>query len=306
MQKWELARYLIDAKKKIDTLCFIRDNQRYLCNFDLREKIASTCQHFYINCCVVLDKSFPKEKKKIITDPIIERIYYERDKNAAHKDESYRQQKFDTPDDLINIMKAQIERVKDLCANTLPPILTLDYVSHDKELFRYVHRITPDIEEDIFKLKYPRSVFHSYQLSEEGQHYLRKFSTEEQDKRNAEMFGYDYNVIKRQVLGSVDDIRELSEDEKKRHAVLVDNGLNSKEGIQNRQDFCIKINLLFNRNSWVTPNAISLECIEKLQAIGFLNEFEIPCLDIMQNEETKQKVLTILEECNDKNRKTAK
>lgn len=85
MREWELARYLIDAKKKIDTLCFIRDFQNRLCNFNLREKIAWTCQQFYINCCVVLDKCFPKDKKKIISDPIIARVYYERDKNAAQK-----------------------------------------------------------------------------------------------------------------------------------------------------------------------------------------------------------------------------
>jgi len=300
MREWELARYLIDAKKKIDTLCFIRDFENRLCNFNLREKIAWTCQQFYINCCVVLDKCFPKDKKKIISDPIIERIYYERDKNAAHKDESYRQQKFNTPDELIDIMKKQIEKVKDLCADFLPSVLTLNYVSHDKELFRYVYRITPDIEQDIFKIKYPQSTFHSYQLSQEGQHYLRRFSTEERDRRTAQMFGYDYDkVIERAILDSVDDIRELSEEEKNRQAVMIENGLNSKEGLQNRQDSCIKINVLFNQNVWATPNENSLRIIESLQTLGFLDEFELVNWKAMENEENRRKILEIMEKTND-------
>ncbi len=300
MRKWELARHLIDAKKKIDTLCFIKDFQNRLCNFNLRERTAWTCQQFYIECCVILDKCFPKGKKKIISDPVIERIYYERDKNAAHKDESYRQQKFNTPDELISIMKIQIEKVKDLCSDFLPSVLTLDYVSHDKELFRYAYRITPDIERDIFKVKYPQGTFHSYQLSQEGQHYLRRFSTEDQDRRTAKMFGYDYDkVITKSILDHVDDVRELSEEEKARQAVMIENGLNSKEGLQNRQDACIKINVLFNQNMWATLNKKSLEFVERLQALGFLDEFELPNWDSMKNEETRLKILAVMEEEND-------
>ena len=242
MKNWELARYLIEAKKNIDTLLYIKDNQKLLGNLDLRAKIANTCQQFYINCCIVLDKSFPKAKKRLCENEIIASIYYERDKNSAHKDENYRSQKFKTPDELIAILKNQLETVRNTCAEYLPENITLDYVPHDKELFRLVYRVNAQMEVDVNTVKYPLGVFHSYQLSEEGQHYFREFDTSEEDKRIAKEFGYDYDeVIKRQVLQSVDDIPQMSDEEKQRQAIIVENGLNSYEGLQNRQDFCIKL-----------------------------------------------------------------
>ena len=39
MTKWELARYLIDAKKDIDTLLFIKLYYDKISNLDLKEKI---------------------------------------------------------------------------------------------------------------------------------------------------------------------------------------------------------------------------------------------------------------------------
>ena len=113
------------------------------------------------------------------------------------------------------------------------------------------------------------------------------------------MFGYDYDkVIERAILDSVDDIRELSEEEKKRQAVMFENGLNSKEGLQNRQDSCIKINVLFNQNVWATPNASSLKIIERLQELGFLDEFELVNWDSIKDEENRLKILAIMEETN--------
>ena len=302
MTKWELTRYLIEAKKNIDTLLYIKDNQRLLVNIDLREKIAATCQQFYISCCVVLDKCFPKDKKQICKNEIIASIYYERDKNSAHKDESYRRQKYNTPDELIDILKNQLETTKTVCKDFLPDAITLDYVPHNKELFRFAYRINPEIEKDIFTVKYPASVFHSYQLSEEGQHYFRCFDTTEQDKRTAKMFGYDYEKMPpRKVLQSVDDIREMSDTEKQRQAIIVENGLNSYEGLQNRQDFCIKLNIVFGQNAWATPNWQAFEMIEELKAIGFYDQFEIVHLEKVQDDESQKKLQAIMEKykCND-------
>jgi hypothetical protein len=129
---------------------------------------------------------------------------------------------------------------------------------------------------------------------------LRRFSTEEQDRRKAQMLGYDYDeVIGRAILDSVDDIRELSEEEKNRKAVMIENGLNSKEGLQNRQDSCIKINVLFNQNVWATPNENSLRIIESLQTFGFFDEFELVNWEAMENEENRRKILEIMEKTND-------
>lgn len=296
MKNWELARYLIEAKKNIDTLLYIKDNQKLLGNLDLRAKIANTCQQFYINCCIVLDKSFPKAKKRLCENEIIASIYYERDKNSAHKDENYRSQKFKTPDELIAILKNQLETVRNTCAEYLPENITLDYVPHDKELFRLVYRVNAQMEVDVNTVKYPLGVFHSYQLSEEGQHCFREFDTSEEDKRIAKEFGYDYDeVIKRQVLQSVDDIPQMSDEEKQRQAIIVENGLNSYEGLQNRQDFCIKFNILFGQNVWSIPNRQSFEMIEELKTIGFYDQFEIEHLEKIQDEDTRMKLNAILE-----------
>ena len=154
-------------------------------------------------------------------------------------------------------------------------------------------------------MKYPASVFHSYQLSEEGQHYFRDFDTTEQDRRIAKQFGYDYDAMiqKRKVLQSVDDIQEMSESERQRQAVIVENGLNSYEGLQNRQDFCIKINILFGYNAWSTPVWETLEMIEELKSIGFYDQFEIVHLEKVQDEESQKKVQAILEKYKCKNLK---
>ena len=295
MKKWELARYLIEAKKNIDTLLYIKDNQKLLGNLDLRARIAGACQQFYINCCIVLDNSFPKDKRRLCENEIIASIYYERDKNSAHKDANYRSQRFKTPDELIAILKNQIEITRTICKEHLPENITLDYVPHDKELFRLVYRVNAQMEIDINTVKYPIGVFHSYQLSEEGQHYFRDIDTNEQDRQTAETFGYDYEeVIKRQVLQSVDDIRELSEEEKARQAVIIENGLNSYEGLQNRQDSCIKLNLLFGLNMWTTPNWKTFEMLDELKAIGFMDQFEIEHLEKIQDENTRVKLNAIL------------
>lgn len=304
MTKWELALYLIKAKKNIDTLLYIKDNQKLLINIDLRERIAAACQQFYINCCVVLDKCFPKDKKQICKNEIIASIYYERDKNSAHKDENYKRQKFKTPDELIAILKEQLLTTHEVCKDFLPNEITLDYVPHDKELFRFAYRISPVIESDIYKVKYPLSVFHSYQLSEEGQHYFREFDTSEEDRRIAKESGYDYDeVIKYQVLQSVDDIPEMSEAEKQRQAIIVDNGLNSYEGLQNRQDNCIKLNILFGQNAWAIPNWQAFDMIEELKAIGYYDQFEIAHLEKVQDEDSQNKVQAILEKYKCKNSK---
>lgn len=290
MTKWQLARYLIEAKKNIDTLLYIKENLELLVNIDLRARMAATCQQFYINCCIVLDKSFPKDKKKICQNEVIASIYYERDKNSAHKDENYKRQKYNTPDELIAILKNQLAEVRNLCKDFLPESLTLDYVPHDKELFRFAYRVNPEIENNVNILKYP---------------YFREFDATEEDSSIAKESGCDYdNEMEHPVLQSVDDIQEMTEKEKHQQAVIVDNGLNSYEGLQNRQDFCIKINILFDYNAWSTPVWETLKMIEELKSIGFYDQFEIVHLEKVQDEESQKKVQAILEKYKCKNLKS--
>mgnify|MGYP004564398729 FL=1 len=55
------------------------------------------------------------------------------------------------------------------------------------------------------------------------------------------------------VFNDTEDIRTITD--LNDYAVLLDNGINLKEGLQNRQNACIKINVLFNQNIWVTLKA---------------------------------------------------
>ena len=118
----------------------------------------------------------------------------------------------------IQDKKNELFHVREICAEVLPDIITIDFVPHDKELFRLVNRLNATLETDANKIKYPSSTFHSYQLSEEGKHVFKEFDTEEQDRRNAKMFGYEYDkVIERYPLQSVDDIKIMSDQEKQRY-----------------------------------------------------------------------------------------
>ena len=113
------------------------------------------------------------------------------------------------------------------------------------------------------------------------------------------MFRYDYDkVIERYPLQSIDDIKTMSDQEKQRYATIVDNGINSYEGLQNRQDFCIKTNALFDLNMWCKADKQKFEQIEKLKKIGFLDAFEIPHLEILKDAETLEKVISVLSNSN--------
>ncbi|MCR5586108.1 MAG: hypothetical protein K6F77_01070 [Lachnospiraceae bacterium] len=54
--KWETARYLIDAKKCIDSLWYIAENADQLKFINLRKKTNELLVEFYIKCCVVIDE----------------------------------------------------------------------------------------------------------------------------------------------------------------------------------------------------------------------------------------------------------
>ena len=66
LNKWELARYLIDAKKSVDSIIFIEDNKPALLNIGIKNEIDHLRQEFYINCGAILDVRFPKGEKNLL------------------------------------------------------------------------------------------------------------------------------------------------------------------------------------------------------------------------------------------------
>lgn len=174
--KWENASFLISAKKCVDSMIYISGNILQLSNINLRERIDDLRQNFYINVANLLDKKFDNtNKKKTICniDSIINRVYYERDKKAAHKDNDYKARTYNSLQEEVNDKIRELNHIKELCSEILPNNITLDYVPHDKELFRLLNRINATLETDANKIKYPNSTFHSYQLSEEGKHVFK-------------------------------------------------------------------------------------------------------------------------------------
>ena len=61
---------------------------------DIQELVNEIRRKFYVDACVVLDKCYPKKKKEICKDNVIESVYYERDKNYAHKDTDYKRKQY--------------------------------------------------------------------------------------------------------------------------------------------------------------------------------------------------------------------
>lgn len=271
MSKWEIAQSLIDAKKAIDSFMYISNNIAKLGNLDIRSKSKALNDTFYISLCVVLDKALGKKKKAVCEeDSVIGRIYYERDKHAAHKDKSYKKRVYASFSEEIAEKKNEIVHVRKVCYDVLPSSITLDFVPHDRDLFRQIHHITPETEEEIKKIKHPN--------------YNRQENYEGIDTKS-------YSV-----LYDIEDVADLSETEKNDYCVVMEAGLNSYEGVQNRQDACIRINVLYNQNMWVSTNYDALELIEEMKRIGLLDEFEIPQKPSKKNKEAKAFIKKMIEE----------
>ena len=247
MNKWEVARYLIDAKKNIDSIMYINKNIYELNNIDVSLKIRDVMQSFYLNLSYVLDEKYDtRDKKQSIcrNNKIIESIYYERDKDKAHKDSNYQRTKYDSIEEIIESMKKQIFEVRKKCEDIIAKEVTLDFVPHDKELFRIVNGINREKEDKICRKKY----FISDSLNE--------------------------NNITRKIFYDTEELKENREKDK--YAVIMKDGINIYEGIQERQDACIKVNVLNNTNIWVQFNSKSKKKIEKLIKTGLVNKYGIP------------------------------
>lgn len=65
--KWEIAFYLIEAKKAVDSLWYISNHVSEL--YDVRQLCNDRRSQYYINTCAVLDKTVcdGKGKKKELT-----------------------------------------------------------------------------------------------------------------------------------------------------------------------------------------------------------------------------------------------
>lgn len=253
MKKWELARYLIDAKKCVDSVFYISVHGEQLRYYDLRELIDGKRNTFYINCCAVIDKTIaPKTSDKrtlCANDSTVDLLYRERDKNSAHKDDNYIPQTFDKIEAIATQMEEQIIHIRELCKDHLPKEITLDFVPHDKALFRAVHKLLADDEEKILQKKYP----------------LRNTAIPEGD-----------NTRSFTILHDTLDLRSIPEESRKECSVLFTGGINLYENIQEWQDSSIKVNLLYDLNMWCSVSEENLKEHQELVQLGAYDDFDIP------------------------------
>lgn len=267
MTKWELARYLIDAKKNIDSLLFVQLNIEKLTYLNIKERFDKIQMEFYLKLCYILDDVFKKNKKQICSsNKVIKAIYDERNKNNAHKDKNYIPKNYQSWNEIITIMKEQIEEVRKVCFEKLPNVLTLDYVPHDKELFRFIHGINKEKEDQINNQKY--TIYSNIENK---------------------------TKINKKVFNDTEEIKTITDDERKDYAVLFKNGINFYEGIQERQDSCIKANVLFGLDVWCVYTDV-FKVIEKLREKGLINEYDMPISYTKWDEQKANEFMKIIKD----------
>lgn len=252
MKKWELARYLIDAKKCIDSVLYIGEHAEELHYYDLKTLIDEKRNTFYINCCAVIEHTIASKTQQkhylCENDEIVELLFRERDKNSAHKDENYIPQEFNRIAQIAGQMKTHIIHVREICKDYIPKELTLDFVSHDKALFRAVHKLLAEDEEKILDKKHP----------------LRNTTMQTNEE---------YKSIN--VLNDTIDLRKISEEKRKEYGVVLKEGIDFQEGIQECQDFCIRLNLLFGEKTWCTVNEKEVKRMNELTKLGCYDEYGV-------------------------------
>lgn len=256
---------------------FIEKNHSSLQHLNLRKKINDLRKDFYIFCVVVIDKSIKnhKERKQLKKeDKIVSRIYKERDKNFAHKDDDYIPKIYSSILEMIEDMQAELLHVKSVCSETIPEVITLDFIPYDGELFRSMHRITKKEENSILeKKKIVNSSFYNDKINLDNENITSKPA---------------------KIFSDTEDLKLIDEKFKSDYAVMFENGLTFFEGIQNRQDSCIRLNILQNTDIWVTYNKETLEGMMELKEIGFLNDFDVPNFDLFSEETYNEKMDEII------------
>ena len=133
-----------------------------------------------------------------------------------------------------------------------------------------VHSITADKEEEIKKLKYPLY-------------------------NNAPSATDDPQAIIKTVFHDTEDIRDIPEEQRDQYAVVLENGINMFEGLQERQDACIRINVLFDQNIWCSITDKDVERLIRFTKLGLLNIFSIPTLPDPDNKDAVEEFYRIIQ-----------
>lgn len=266
MDKWELSRYVLDAKKSVDTMLYLSENVEKLSMIDIREEINEVKRKFYVNVCIVLDKCFPKQKKEICKESIIKAVYYERDKNYAHKDDNYNSKEYSSIYEITDEIKKQLQYVVHYCENYLPKAITLDFIAFDSKLFRIVNGTTKEIEEQVLNFKHPGRG--------------KKMNISKEDTKTFKVFS------------DTEDIKKIPQNERNQYATIFSVGICMEETMQHLQDSAVKTNVLYGTNIWVSINQKQLGKILKMRKLGLLDVYDIPYMP--KDKEDELRIMELL------------
>lgn len=263
---WALARSVINAKKCVDSIMYIDANYAELCRLGINDIIENKRKDFFIYLCDVLDKSFDNKQELCEKDDIVNSLYYDRDKNAAHIDLNYQAKEFSLLNDMVDEMKKQIIHVRTICNHKLPENLTLDFVPYDKGLYRFVNRISAEEENAALKEKYNfRELVH-------GTGNYMSFD---------ELDDTDVVYLMDQYIGD-----EMT--------LLIEDGLIPYETIQILQDKIIDENIKKNKNEWSSVNYNKVKIWEMLKNHGFINEYGMFYMDDLEDFDKWETYLSII------------
>ncbi len=226
-------------KKCVDNILFISSNLEKLRNLSIKDIVEDRLRKFYINLKVVYDKCLSIEIRKNLVDSdlIYSETCKERDKHYAHKDDNYISPDYSTIADIVDVLKVRIVHCMELCKDKLPDVLLLDFIDYDRDLYRFIQGINYDKEQFILKHQHP---FYN--------------------NDNISSLDDKYKITKK-VFNDTEDIKKVQNCND--YSVIFTAGLTVREGIQERQDGCINLNVLYNLNVWMQPNMEKVEEMRK-------------------------------------------
>lgn len=87
----------------------------------------------------------------------------------------------------------------------------------------------------------------------------------------------------------------MTEEQKKEYAVIIENGINLFEGLQERQDACVKINVLFNQDMWCSLSEENVKYLIRITKLGLLDVYSMPNIPNFDNPEVKEEFYRIIQ-----------
>ena len=238
--KWKNFSIMLRCKENLDSFSYILDNGEFIIDFD--SNLDNIRRGFYLTLVELLDGTicikFDDKRRLKCTDEIVDNIYYHRNKRYAHKDNDYDAKshilwEYGDLKSELDGLKIYLMHVKELLIDYLPSNATLDFVSYDRSLFGMVNNLNL---KDLNVIKNDKYMYY----------------------KNIENLK---TGVQKKIMNM--DVVEFS----------CEDGLVDFERLQNRQRFCVSINVELGCDIWCRFNEKIQDDIEFLRSLGSLDEF---------------------------------